>query len=70
MNRSEDRLVDNFIYSVQTQAERGLDGQDPGEMAEALRAILQACGEARRRHLVAVAPALPSQTGVPRELRA
>ncbi len=70
MNRTEERLVDNFIYSVQTHAERGLDRQDPGEMAEALRAILQACGEARRRHLVAVAAALPSQSGVPRELRA
>lgn len=70
MLRTEDQLVDNFIYSVQTQAERGLDRQDEGDMAEALRAILQACGEARRRRLVAVAAPLPSQTGVPRELRA
>jgi hypothetical protein len=70
MNRTEDRLVDNFIYSIQTQAERGLDGQDPGEMAEALRSILQSCSEARRRRLMAVAAPLPSQTGIPRELRA
>jgi hypothetical protein len=70
MLRTEDQLTDNFIYSVQTQAERGLDRQDPGDMAEALRSILQACSEARRRRMVAVAPALPSQTGVPRELRA
>ena len=70
MARSTDQIIDNFIYSVMTQAENGLDGQHPNDMAEALRTILQACGEARRQRLVRLAPALPSQTGVPRELSA
>lgn len=70
MVRTAEQITDNFIYSVMTQAERGLDGQNPNEMAEALRTILQACGEARRQRLVLLAPALPSQTGVPNVLRA
>lgn len=70
MIRTSEQITDNFIYSVMTLAEHGLDGQDPNDMAEALRTILQACGEARRQRLVLLAPALPSQSGVPNALRA
>jgi hypothetical protein len=68
MTRNDSHLVDNFLYCVMTQSERALDRQDAGEMAEALRTILQACGELRRQRLIAVSPALPSQMGSPANL--
>jgi hypothetical protein len=69
MTRDDDQLLDNFLNFVMTESERSLAGQDPGEMAESLRSMLQACHELRRQRQAALAPALPSQKGVPARLQ-
>lgn len=60
--RNDLHLVRNFVFYCMTQAEQGLDGQDPGRMAEALRSILQSAYELHERHLLEPDPVLPRAT--------